>query len=142
MELKLAGLEGKVKVTRIEPLVDDRGRLSEPVDDSDIRAGNVLHVHIVECAPGTVRANHLHQKSREVLCLVAGDFLVKVRDPESGVEAQFEVPDGQGVKVEVEAGIAHAFKNVGTSTGYILGYSDKSFDESDIERCQLLDRTA
>ena len=138
MAIELGALEDFVTVTQIDPLVDGRGRLVEPVDDADLRAGTVLHVHVVECVPGAVRGNHVHRRCRETLCLIAGDFRVRLRDTASGAEVEFAVPDGSPVRIEVAPGIGHAFKNVGTSTGYILGYADRAFDDSDFERCELL----
>ena len=134
----LGPLEGRVTLHAVNRLEDRRGRLIEPVDDDDIRAGEVLHVHVVECVPGAVRANHVHRKRRESCCLVAGDFRVKLRDTASGAEAEFLVEDGEAVRIEVEAGVAHAFQNVGATSGFILAYGDKPFDDADFERCELL----
>ena len=139
MTIELGPLEDVVTVTEIDPLVDDRGRLVEPVDDADLRSGTVLHVHVVQCVPGAVRGNHVHRKCQESFCLIAGDFRVKLKSTVSGAEAEFDVPDGSPVRIEVPAGIGHTFKNVGTSTGYILAYADKPFDDSDFERCELLE---
>jgi quercetin dioxygenase-like cupin family protein len=42
------------------------------------------------------------------------------------------------VKITMLPGVAHAFENVGDSDAYILGYSDRRFDASDIEPCALI----
>lgn len=140
MVVDLGPLSAVVKVNAIEPLEDPaRGRLWEPIDDSEILAGRVVHVHVVECLPGAVRANHFHPKARETLCLIAGSFEVKLRDPSTGAEASFFVPDGSPVKIEASPGICHAFKNVGSGPAYILGFADTPFDPDDIKRCEILE---
>ena len=138
-DIELGPLADLVTVTDCFQLEDARGRLVEPVDDAEIRAGRVLHVHVVECVPGAVRANHVHRRHREAFCLVAGDFQVKLRDTASGSEVEFTVDDGSSIRIEVAAGVAHAFKNVGSRPGFILAYGDQPFDDGDFERCELLE---
>jgi dTDP-4-dehydrorhamnose 3,5-epimerase-like enzyme len=139
VEVELGALAGAVRISPLTPLGDERGQLLEPVDDAEIRAGRVLHLHVVECLPGRVRGNHVHRRGRETFCLVSGDFRVWLRRLAGGEEADFCVPHGSPLRIEVDPGIAHAFENIGRRPASIVAWRDHPFDDGDFERCPLLD---
>jgi len=75
----------------------------------------------------------------ETLSIVGGRFRVAVRDTSTSEAAEIIVGEDEAVRFTMRPGIAHAFKNIGTTTGYLLVYADKPFDPADIHPVALLD---
>jgi dTDP-4-dehydrorhamnose 3,5-epimerase len=122
----------------VSTLVDDRGALFEPIPDEELVSGRALHVHVVGCVPGAVRANHVHYQQTERLCVVAGEFEVAVHDVQSSANASIILSPQRPMVVTMRPGVAHAFRNIGTENGYLLAYSDAVFDPDDVHPCVLL----
>jgi dTDP-4-dehydrorhamnose 3,5-epimerase-like enzyme len=126
-------------VAAIESRRDERGGLFEPVPDEELERGLALHVHLIQCHPQSTRGNHVHQIQTEVLCVVGGTFVVVVQDTKSGESAEAVVTDARPLGITMHPGVAHALKNVGGTTGYVLGYSNTRFDPADVHPYHLLE---
>ena len=64
--------------------------------------------------------------------------LLSFFDGSTGGRLNLRVEDGDPTRFVIPPGIAHAFKNVGTTAGFILGHADRPLDHSDFERVDLL----
>ena len=101
---------------------DERGFLSKPFSESQIRS--FRNIHIVSLEPGKVRGNHYHEYQIEYICVLAGRVRFIAIDGESG-EMLDEILDGSRAPVaEIPARVTHALKNVGNETSYLLCCSD------------------
>lgn len=126
-----------IEALQLEALADPRGMLIEPVDDSELRGGAILNLHVATASPGAVRGNHTHPRRTETICVLGGHFVATFRRAGSAEQFQMEIPEGRVVTFRIKPGTAHAFKNVGSTTGYLLCHADISFDPADIERTPL-----
>ena len=87
--------------------------------------------HLVSLEPGATRGNHAHPDKAEVLLVFGGSAIVRVRCPgrletPSEFRAGDIATDGTGLKRFVlPAGCAHAVRNAGEHTMYLLSYTDR-----------------
>ena len=87
--------------------------------------------HLVSLEPGATRGNHAHPDKAEVFLVFGGSAIVRIRCPGSLEEpSEFRVgdvaSDGTGLKRFVlPAGCAHAVRNAGERTIYLLSYTDR-----------------
>lgn len=117
---------------------DARGRLIAPITDADLSAGGVLHVHAVIFTAGATRGNHQHPRRTEHIGAIAGTFAARFRDLASGETFDVEIePDTPRLFV-VRAGVAHAFRNLGSEIGVLLCWADRPYEPEDIEPVQLI----
>jgi dTDP-4-dehydrorhamnose 3,5-epimerase len=128
-----------IQALELEVLTDGRGMLIEPIEDADLQRGSVLNLHLATASPGSVRGNHKHPRRTETICIVGGHFIATFCRAESSEQFEIEVPEGKVVSFLVTPGIAHAFKNIGETMGYLLCHADIAFDASDIERFVLVE---
>jgi dTDP-4-dehydrorhamnose 3,5-epimerase-like enzyme len=96
----------------------------------------ILNLHVVNCRPGEVRGNHLHRQQEEYVCVVADRMLCVFTWTDR--ERREIVIEGPRV-FRIPPGIAHAWKNVGASTGYLILYSDKADRLADTEPAMLIE---
>jgi oxalate decarboxylase/phosphoglucose isomerase-like protein (cupin superfamily) len=123
------------------PLVDssdERGASFSVVADLLDRIGSVQDLHIASLAPGAIRGNHYHVKKNEIINVLSSGRWSFTWDTGEGTPVQtrrFE--GGDGVAVVVPPIGAHAVKNEGTGTMWIVVASDKAFNrlaESEAEK--------
>jgi len=102
---------------------DARGLVFEPL------AGDALfsqrNVHVVITEPGCVRGNHVHRAGTEV-AVVLGPALVRLR--EEGAVRDVAVPEGQGCRLTLPPGVAHAFRNTGGSPMLLVCFNTAAFN--------------
>jgi dTDP-4-dehydrorhamnose 3,5-epimerase-like enzyme len=111
----------KVIIERIEVHRDGRGSVFEPLDADALAAQR--NVHIVFTKPGAVRGNHYHRRGIEVVAF-SGPMLVRLRDGDEQME--FEVADGEVVKLTIPPGVAHAFKNTGQTLTTMVAFNTET----------------
>lgn len=115
-------------IIELEHYRDARGWNTHPVDYDLLRTGGVDNVHIVSLEPGAVRGNHIHRRQTECIFIMGGPCRIVAKDPESGEELSLNTSPGDVRLFRVQPGIAHAFKNIGTTPAYALCYSGLRFD--------------
>lgn len=111
----------RVTIERIEVHHDARGSVFEPVDAEVLAAQR--NVHVVFTEPGAIRGNHYHQRGIEVVA-VPGPMLVRLRDGEEFMD--FEVANGEVVKLTIPPGVAHAFKNVSQTSMTMVAFNTET----------------
>ena len=89
--------------------------------------------------PGAVRGNHAHPAKAEVIVLFGGRALLRTRCAGEASYAEVAVgevgADGGGLRrFVVPAGCAHAVKNEGPHTMFLLSYMDRHSSDGDTVR--------
>jgi len=131
-----AGAPGAAGSSSFKLLADRRGWLAELLPSGFPGAGLS---HLVSVEPGAVRGNHAHPAKAEVIVLFGGRALLRTRC--AGEASYAEVAagevgaDGGGLwRFVVPAGCAHAVKNVGPRTMFLLSYTDRPSSDGDTVR--------
>ncbi len=121
-----------LKIHEVEVMQDNRGWSLEPVNSSLLEGGGVKNIHIVSIEPGGIRGNHVHSEQTEWVLVFGGRCLVAAQD-KSGLREEMIIETDRRVVLEIPPGVAHAFKNIGERTSYLLAlcslaYSHKNPD--------------
>ena len=104
---------------------DERGSLFEPVDEPTL-AGQ-RNVHVVLTQPNAVRGNHYHREAWEITT-VFGPCQVRWRDADGMHDV--DVPAGAAWRFRFPPGVAHAYRNTGTTTMVLVSFSSRPHDPS------------
>jgi hypothetical protein len=94
----------------------------------------IHYIAAIDFVPGTTRGNHYHRTKREFVYLLRGSVSVCVRDLASGVNAVFEMKQGDLAWIETD--VAHAFSTVEAGLG--VEFSPVPFDPLDVHKLQLV----
>lgn len=114
---------GRVEIARVEPHVDGRGTVFEPVAPGAL--GDQRNVHVVLTEPGCVRGNHVHRRGTEIL-VVQGAARVAFRDGDGPREV--DVASAEVVSFTIPAGVPHAVLNTGDSPNLLVAFRDRVYD--------------
>jgi len=135
----MAGMKGAAieyaVVQAVKTHRDARGVLFEPLSDAELTAQK--NVHVVLTQPNGVRGNHVHKTAVEITSVV-GPCLIRLK--ESGIVRDIEVPAGEIYRLEIPAGVVHAFRNTGNAAMVLVSFSSNLHDPSgaDTLREQIL----
>lgn len=113
----------RVTIERIAVHRDARGSVFEPMAADRLATQRNVHVALTE--PGAVRGNHYHSLGTEVVAF-SGPMLVRLRDGDERMD--FEVGEGEVVKLTIPPGVAHAFKNTGQSSTAMVAFNTEVHD--------------
>lgn len=102
---------------------DRRGVVFEPLSPDALSVQRNVHVVLTE--PGSVRGNHRHSVGIETVA-VCGPALVRLRD---GLEtADRVVAAGASARFTIQAGVSHAFKNIGDKPNLLVCFNTSVHD--------------
>ena len=113
----------EIEVLRVH--ADERGSLFEPVDEPALAAQH--NVHVVLTQPNAVRGNHYHREAWEITT-VFGPCHVRWRVAETVHDV--EVPAGEAWRLRIPPGVAHAYRNTGSTTMVLVSFSSRPHDPS------------
>jgi len=124
-----------VKIVPLRVNSDPRGAVFEPLEPELLSGWRNVHAVVTE--PGAVRGNHRHVRGTEISA-VLGPALVRYR--EEGVVHDVEVPANECWRFTFPAGVAHAFKNVGTRVFVLVSFNTVEHDPAhpDVVREELI----
>lgn len=112
-----------VLIEDLRTVINNNGVLFEPLNDHELTGQGNVHVTLTE--PGRVRGNHFHIAGREMIT-VFGATLVRYREGETTHEVV--VADNEIKRFTFPAGVAHAFKNIGTKTSTQIAFNTEVHD--------------
>lgn len=117
------------------------GVLTNPALPEHLVAQSINGLHVATIVPGTVRGNHMHEHTKEVLVLVHGKFLLRVSMvgndgkwisedhffeiglPPSPFDSVDSVVSSVPIGFEIHPRVCHALKNLDTqTTGFFASY--------------------
>lgn len=89
-------------------------------------------VYVITVAPGASRGHHRHHRMAEVFVALSGRGAVGVTDGRTTEHVPLD-----GVRVRVEAGVAHAVFNTGPELLIVLAAAERLHDPDDVEPCTV-----
>ncbi len=123
-------LEKRVTVRPLRPHRDARGGLLKILMRSHLpaHAHTFGEIYISWAEPGAVKANHYHRETWEWFCLIEGEGLLVLEDPQRGERLELALDAEHPLVVTVPPGVAHAFRNTGSGVARLLAYADRPYD--------------
>lgn len=114
---------------------DARGIVFEPVDAALLHRQR--NVHVVITQPGSVRGNHYHRHSTEIL-IIMGPALVRLRVEKEIRE--ISIPSQAVYRLRIPPGISHAVYNTGERPNFLIAFNSATHDRKtpDVTRDMLI----
>lgn len=132
-------LDGKVIRDRL-PIIHGRpapGQVLPPLKRLLLPQGELAQIHNgepglqylawIDLPAGGIRGNHVHQRKKESIYLIAGELRVYLEDLATGARADFLMEAGD--RVFIPPGIAHALQPV--KAGHALEFAPDPLDPTD-----------
>jgi dTDP-4-dehydrorhamnose 3,5-epimerase len=127
-----------VEVVELRRHADDGGSMTELVrlvggEPQALRGYTVRQMNYSELEPGVIKAYHLHARQTDVWYVPPSDrmllVLVDVRKGSrtEGVRRRLVLGAGASRLVRIPPGVAHGVRNLGTTTGRIIYFTDLHF---------------
>lgn len=137
----LPPLPAGVRVKRLCPIPDERGRLMELYRASDDLFVGFAHSYLTTVYPGVVKAWHLHRAQTDTMAVVAGMLKLVIFDeregsPTLGLVAELFLGEHNPLLVQIPPGLWHGFKGIGAREALVINFPDQPFhpDEPDEHR--------
>jgi dTDP-4-dehydrorhamnose 3,5-epimerase len=132
-----AAIEG-VELVELRRFADDGGSLTELARLTDGRAGlpsgfELRQINYSELEPGQIKAFHLHARQTDVWFVPPADrMLVVLLDVRQGsrtrgARQRLMLGDGASRLLRIPPGVAHGVRNLATSPGRIIYFTDLHF---------------
>jgi dTDP-4-dehydrorhamnose 3,5-epimerase len=135
-----------VKIKRLRPIPDQRGRLMEILRSDDELFAKFGQVYITTVYPGVVKAWHYHRVQYDNLCPIVGSVQVALYDSRESSPTYREVNVFHAgihnpVLVQVPPLVYHGFKNVGVEEAIIVNCPTEvyNYDQPDEYRVDPYD---
>lgn len=111
---------------------DGRGWLLKVFDGNDRLAGaGVQDCYVTVASPGMTRGGHYHLSTTEWFTVLAGEAEVTLEHVTSKVRILFSLDARVPCTLRVMSGIAHIFRNVGSTELMIAACADRPYDTAD-----------
>lgn len=85
-------------------------------------------VFVSKTKPGAVRGNHYHDTKVEKFCLIQGQGVIRLGEPDSSNVAEYTVSDSDIRVVDIPPGMTHSIENTGTDEMIVLFWSSEIFN--------------
>ncbi len=132
-----AAIDG-VEIVELKRFADDGGSMTELMRLADgqpqaLPGFTVRQMNYSEVEPGIVKAFHLHMRQTDVWYVPPSDrmlvVLLDVRKGSSteGVRRRLVLGNGSSRLLRIPPGVAHGVRNLGTTTGRIIYFTDVQF---------------
>ncbi len=138
-------IEG-VKVKKLKPIADERGRLMEILRSDDKFFEKFGQAYITVGYPGVVKGWHYHKKQTDCFCAICGMLKVVLYDPREDSPTKGEVNEffmgiHNPILLRIPRLVYHGFKAVGTTEGIILNIPTEvyNYDNPDEYRVHPFD---
>lgn len=123
-----------IRIESLEERSDDRGvSFLLPAKSLDF-IKKIKDIHLASILPGAVRGNHYHEKIKEILMVLYSDAWIFGYQEKKAEQPTFKHFEGQsGIVIEIEPGIAHALKNIGTKPLIIGCFYSKANNQNNLD---------
>lgn len=117
-------IEG-VKVRKLKPIPDERGRLMEMLRSDWEEYEKFGQVYVTTCYPGVVKGWHYHKKQTDHFICVHGMAKVVLYDGRENSSTkgrinEFFMGEKNPLLLKIPPLVMHGFKAMGTETAYII----------------------
>jgi dTDP-4-dehydrorhamnose 3,5-epimerase-like enzyme len=119
-----------IEIIELENYGDARGALYN-ISDADLRfLDNIQNIHFGKIHPDSIRGNHYHHQSKEMLIICYSDIwtLAWARKDSSEIFRK-EFTGSGAVLIKVDEGVAHSVKNNGDNDLEIIALSNRIFSK-------------
>ena len=122
-----------VKVKKLKPIPDSRGRLMEILRRDDDIFEEFGQVYMTTAYPGVVKAWHAHEKQKDNLACIKGMVKLVLFDdredsPTRGSINEFFIGDYNPLLVHIPERVWHGFMNIGDQEALIVNTPTKPYD--------------
>lgn len=135
MNKTITSPSGNITIKSIPPLhQDDKGWIINATGESNNKNQIIpIQPRIISTKPKIIRGNHYHLDETETIIFLNGKWkaifseIIEIAD---GFNSQHKINlncTQSPICVTIPPKIAHAFENIGQSTGYIFHYSNKPY---------------
>lgn len=123
----------KHKIKNLEIHKDKRGWLVNLLKTDELEKP-IKQLHVASIKKGAVRGNHYHSKRIEWFFIIAGRATLVLEDIKSKNREIFNLSSKSPRVITIYPFIAHAVKNVGKETAYLLSAQNDVFDPEKPDR--------
>jgi len=109
----------KYQIKDLEVHADHRGWLVEMLKRNQIKQ-DIKQIYVATIKPGEIRGNHYHLKRTEWFFVAAGKAEISLEDIKTKKKIRLRVSSKKPQVVTIFPKIAHAVKNVGKETVYLI----------------------
>jgi len=119
-----------IEITVLEDYGDTRGALYNiPVTDMQF-LDNIQNIHFGKIHPNSIRGNHYHHQSKEMLIISYSDIWTLAWAKKDSAEISKKEFTGTGtVLIKVNEGVVHSVKNNGDKDLEIIALSNRIFSK-------------
>jgi dTDP-4-dehydrorhamnose 3,5-epimerase-like enzyme len=117
-----------IEIITLENYGDIRGALYNILDTDLQFLDKILNIHFGRIRPGSIRGNHYHHQSKEMLIITYSDIWTLAWAKQDSSEIFKKEFTGSGaVLIKVNEGAAHSVKNTGDEDLEIIALSNRAF---------------
>jgi len=119
-----------IEIIKLENYGDIRGALYN-ISDSDMQfLDKIKNIHFGKICPGSIRGNHYHHQSKEMLIISYLDTWTLAWAKKNSDEISIKEFIGSGaVLIKVNEGVVHSVKNNGDKDLEIIALSNRIFSK-------------
>jgi dTDP-4-dehydrorhamnose 3,5-epimerase-like enzyme len=119
-----------IEITALENYGDTRGALYN-IPDTDMQfLDNIQNIHFGKIHPNSIRGNHYHHQSKEMLIISYSDIWTLAWTEKDSDEISKKEFTGSGtVLIKVNEGVVHSVKNNGDKDLEIIALSNRIFSK-------------
>jgi dTDP-4-dehydrorhamnose 3,5-epimerase-like enzyme len=119
-----------IEITKLENYSDTRGALYN-IPDTDMQfLDKIQNIHFGKICPGSIRGNHYHHQSKEMLIIGYLDtWTLAWAKKDSDEISKKEFTESGAVLVKINEGVVHSVKNNGDKELEIIALSNRIFSK-------------
>jgi dTDP-4-dehydrorhamnose 3,5-epimerase-like enzyme len=119
-----------IEITILENYGDTRGALFNILDTDLQFLDNIQNIHFGKICPDSIRGNHYHHQSKEMLIIAYSDTwtLAWSKKDSTGISKK-EFTGSGAVLIKVNKGIVHSVKNTGDKDLEIIALANRIFSK-------------
>lgn len=121
----------RVEIKELDFFEDERGWLLKLLKQEHMGGSQLGEIYVTSTRPGIVRAEHYHKNTTEWFCVIKGKAKLVLKDIESEEIKEIIMGDGRLVTVKIPYGIAHAVRNIGDESMYLVAVADRPYNPQD-----------
>lgn len=124
----------KYKITDLQTHADQRGWLVEVLQASEVDEGQTIQqIYAATIKPGHFRGGHYHEKRIEWFFVIGNNAEIILEDLKTKERKAITVSSDKPQRITIYPGVAHAVKNKGKETVYLLSAQNNIFDPADTD---------
>jgi len=121
-----------IEIIELQNCGDTRGALYNILDTDMQFIDRIQNIHFGKISPGSIRGNHYHHQSKEMLIITYSDTWRLAWEEKDSAEISEKEFTGYGaVLIKINEGISHSVKNTGDRDLEIIALSNRIFSKED-----------